>query len=308
MRSALLTHYSGNISACIYYVGGLLIGHPYRDHRTILPRLAGIVDTETYNDIARILTLGCPAHINAHFAHDQVAAYRRYGNHSSIDCNPALVTKAMSKEDARENIFTVNRALGLFVPHINYTPQGILVKPGKKDRLINDSSFQLTPSAIPYNAFTDKNLEPRITFGPAFVTLLTDIYNYRISFPQSEIYLAADDITGAFRLLKFNPSAISAKAIQLGNNLHFAVGQTFGDTTSPPNWDPFSRATCQLARHLLLHPESIPQQDHYMSQLIVTTPPAPNSVTFAQATKDTLNSGKQTAEGTIPPPKFLYAR
>jgi hypothetical protein len=105
----------------------------------------------------------------------------------------------MSKEDARENIFTVHRALGLFVPHINYTPQGILVKPGKKDRLINDSSFQLTPSAIPYNAFTDKNLEPCITFGPAFVTLLTDIYNYRISFPQSEIYLAADDITGAFR-------------------------------------------------------------------------------------------------------------
>ena len=210
----------------------------------------------------------------------------------------------MSKEDARENIFTVNRALGLFVPHINYTPQGILVKPGKKDRLINDSSFQLTPSAIPYNAFTDKNLEPRITFGPAFVTLLTDIYNYRISFPQSEIYLAADDITGAFRLLKFNPSAISAKAIQLGNNIHFAVGQTFGDTTSPPNWDPLSRATCQLARHLLLHPESIPQQDHYMSQLIVTTPPAPNSVTFAQATKDTLNSGKQTAEGTILPPNF----
>jgi hypothetical protein len=304
MRSALLLHYCGDIAACVRYVGGLLIGYPYRDHRVILPRIKNIVDEETYSDIARILILGCPASINAHFSSAQVEAYRRYGNHKTILSNPGLMEKAMAKEDARDNIFTVHRDLAIYVPHINYTPQGLLVKPGKKDRLINDSSFQLDRVSIPYNAFTDKRLEPRITFGPAFTTLLTDIYNYRISFPSNEIYLASDDITGAFRLLKFNLSVVSSKAIQFGNNLHFAVAQTFGDTTSPPNWDPFSRATCQVARHLLSLPNSIPPHDHYMSRVTITDPPAPNSTRFTPVVRDRFNPGKIDQQGYTLPPNY----
>ncbi len=304
MRSALLIHYCGDVATCVRYVGGLLIGYPYRDHRVILPRIKNIVDDETNSDIARILILGCPASINAHFSRTQVEAYRRYGNHKTIQSNPGLMEKAMTKEDARDNIYTVYQDLAIFVPHINYTPQGLLVKPGKKDRLINDSSFQLDRVSIPYNAFTNKRLEPRITFGPAFTTLLTDIYNYPISFPSNEIYLASDDITGAFRLLKFNLSVVSSKAIQFGDNLHFAVAQTFGDTTSPPNWDPFSRATCQVARHLLSTPDSIPPQDHYMSHVSISDPLALKPIQFTQVIHDRFNPGKIDQNGCTLPPNY----
>ncbi len=144
----------------------------------------------------------------------------------------------MTKEDARENIYTVQCDLGIFVPHINYTPQGILIKVGKKDRLIDDSLFQLTCTSTPYNAFTNKKAEPRYTFGSAFLALLSDIYNLCISFPNQEVYLYADNVTGAFRLAKLHPDVVGGKAIQLGNHCHFPVGQTFGDSTSPPNLIP----------------------------------------------------------------------
>ena len=166
--------------------------------------------------------------------------------------------------------------LGLFITNINYTPQGILIKPNKKDRLINDSSFQLTQISIPYNAFTNKKDEPPCTFGPAFITLLIDIYNLRISFPNHELWLGFDDITGAFRLLKFAPEAVSGEAIQVGNNLHFAVAQTFGDTTSPPNWDPFSRATCQIASNLLNMNVDLPTHQTYMNKVKVSPDPEYN--------------------------------
>ena len=295
MRSALLLHFSGDIAACIRYVGGTLLGLPYRSPTIILPRLKGIVDEATYQHIARILTFGCPAKINAHFSAQQVKEYRTYGNHKTIDSNPTLVAKAMNKEDARENIFTVERMLGLFITNINYTPQGILIKPNKKDRLINDSSFQLTQISIPYNAFTNKKDEPPCTFGPAFITLLIDIYNLRISFPNHELRLGSDDITGAFRLLKFAPEAVSGKAIQVGNNLHFAVAQTFGNTTSPPkNWDPFSRATCQIASNLLNMNVELPTHQTYMNKVKVSPDPEYKSITFTKATKDKFNPGKLT--------------
>ena len=304
MRSALLLHFSGDIAACIRYVGGTLLGLPYHSPTIILPRLKGIVDEATYQHIARILTFGCPAKINAHFSAQQVKEYRTYGNHKTIDSNPTLVAKAMNKEDARENIFTVERMLGLFITNINYTPQGILIKPNKKDRLINDSSFQLTQISIPYNAFTNKKDEPPCTFGPAFITLLIDIYNLRISFPNHELRLGSDDITGAFRLLKFAPEAVSGKAIQVGNNLHFAVAQTFGDTTSPPNWDPFSRATCQIASNLLNMNVDLPTHQTYMNKVKVSPDPEYKSITFTKATKDKFNPGKLTDQNTVSPPNF----
>ena len=49
----------------------------------MLPRLKGIVDEPTYQHIARILTFGCPAKINAHFSAQQVKEYRIYGNHKT---------------------------------------------------------------------------------------------------------------------------------------------------------------------------------------------------------------------------------
>jgi hypothetical protein len=49
------------------------------------------------------------------------------------------------------------------------------------------------------NQVTPTNHEATIDFGTAKTKLLTNIYNWRVSFPEEVIYLALADITACFR-------------------------------------------------------------------------------------------------------------
>ena len=65
----------------------------------------------------------------------------RYGNHSSILKNIDKTTKAMNKEDKNQFLIPLPSWTAWFIRHLHLTPQGLLTKPGKSDRLIWDGSF-----------------------------------------------------------------------------------------------------------------------------------------------------------------------
>ena len=51
-------------------------------------------------------------------------------------CEPA-----MNKEDRNQFIIPLPSWLTRFIRHLHITPQGLVIKPGKNDRLIWDGSF-----------------------------------------------------------------------------------------------------------------------------------------------------------------------
>jgi len=101
--------------------------------------------------------------------------------------------------------------------------------------------------SCPYNADCNSELEPDIFFGSAWVRHLTYIYNLRISFFNEEIFITDDDISSAFRQIKYNPNIISAKAFIVGPWLFACTGQNFGDLPSPANFKPIAKARTALA-------------------------------------------------------------
>jgi hypothetical protein len=87
------------------------------------------------------------------------------------------------------------------------------------------------------NDFTSKHSEPEIVFPLAWICYLTWLWNLRITNPRLELYLGGDDVSGAFRQVKYNPNQVAMHAFLVFGVLFMSTGQTFGDCTSPANWE-----------------------------------------------------------------------
>jgi hypothetical protein len=86
------------------------------------------------------------------------------------------------------------------------------------------------------NAFTCKETEPEIDFPKAWLMRLAWLWNLRITYPWLEIYLGDDDVSGAFRQVKYNPDVVAMHPFLVFGVLFMSTGQTFSDCTSPANW------------------------------------------------------------------------
>jgi hypothetical protein len=86
------------------------------------------------------------------------------------------------------------------------------------------------------NDFTCKETEPKIVFPKAWLLYLAWLWNLRITYPWLEIYLGDDDVSGAFRQVKYNPDVVAMHPFLVFGVLFMSTGQTFSDCTSPANW------------------------------------------------------------------------
>jgi hypothetical protein len=100
------------------------------------------------------------------------------------------------------------------------------------------------------NDFTSKHLEPEIVFPLAWIRYLTWLWNLPITYPRLELYLGYDDVSGAFRQDKYNPNLVAMHVFLVFGVLFLSTGQTFGDCTSPANWEPVARNRQQYAQFL----------------------------------------------------------
>jgi hypothetical protein len=197
MRLALLLYYDFDLAVVQRFLGGEHVAE-HRDPDVILPQVQGLLSTQVYNDFEGLLCYGAPAKYNEHGSREEFIAYQNYGNHKTLSKNPAAFRKAMNKEDKREYVLTFPAYLKDFIPDLWLTPNGLLQIPGKKDRVIFDSSFLLHAHSRVFNLCIDKDCEPEIVFSRAWFRYLRRIYNLRISFPNLEILLFDDDVVAAF--------------------------------------------------------------------------------------------------------------
>ena len=187
-----------------------------------------------------------------------------------------------------------------FFYHLHLSPEGLVIKPGKSDRLVFDATFKIHPTSLSLNtAWTHVKDEPPIWYGSAFRRHLLRIWNLRISYPLEDILLWDDDVSGAFRLIKYNPEIASAFAAILNQTLCIPVGQNFGGNTSAQNWEGIAMAREYVAEHFsnpkfknLIH-------KHKNLLSLIQFSKLPHSKTkFISAKADTVNKGVLRSDGT----------
>ena len=103
--------------------------------------------------------------------------------------------------------------------------------------------------------FVRKSVAPHVVamleqpFGKETIArVFTSVTNLRLSYPDEEIYLGDDDVSGAFRHVKYHPNVVGMHSCVIMNCLLLQTGQNFGDNTSPSNWEVIARTRQQLAQ------------------------------------------------------------
>ena len=87
-----------------------------------------------------------------------------YGNYVSIDKNTDKVLKAINKDENNIYIISFPKILTRFIHDLNLTPQGLLIKPGKKYRPIWDGTYIIDHNSKYINMMMDNKKELEITY------------------------------------------------------------------------------------------------------------------------------------------------
>jgi hypothetical protein len=153
------------------------------------------MNKDNVEHIHRILTNGCPSHIDFEEASDMKSFIIEKGNQATFKMYLEMITKTMNKEDRHSHLLPVKLWVLYLSPWCRHTAQGILIKPGKNPRVIFDASTKGSPHKKVLNEFTPTKFEANINFGNAKINLLIRIYNWRISYPRMKIFLTLADIT-----------------------------------------------------------------------------------------------------------------
>ena len=308
MTTAALLHFNGCVADLVRWIGGPHVA-AHRDHPRILATLKEYgVPQGTIETLRRVFLDGIPAFCNADSTEDNFLAYYRYGNHSTVEEEPEKTFQALLKDYRKGYTLLFDPRAVLFMIHCHLTPQGVvdLNTPYKNPRPIFDSSFRPYPWCHAINDWTDKDNEPELTFSSAELDFMVWLYNLRISYPSEEIYIADDDISGAFRLMKYHPNCMAMHTSMQSGYCVVNTGGTFGDNTSPSNFDPIGLARRQLAQRMWVSDLSIvSRMREHLPQLRFAEPPSPDVVsTFRVADKDTVNTGVLTDDGERMPPPY----
>ena len=165
LLTACIIYYDLHIPSVIRYLGGEYLGQ----HLDVPNILAGLRQYSCPDDILldleRILTKGCPTKLVAEDTRANFIDYWKYGNHVSIATNIAKVLQTINKEDKNSFLMVLPAILGRLIPNIRYTPQGLVVKAGKNDRLIWDGSHLIFHYSVCVNMLMDQTLEPTLVYG-----------------------------------------------------------------------------------------------------------------------------------------------
>ncbi len=147
--------------------------------------------------------------------------------------------KTMNKEEHNNFVIPLQAWITRFTPHLFLTPQHNLVKEGWKDRLIFNAAKQPTKDAIPINlmTLTKDGTELDCTFGMVMTDFLTHLWNLRISYPDCDVAVHANDVKSCFRQLKHHCNVMGAFSFVIDTILFLQCGLTFGSNFSPANWN-----------------------------------------------------------------------
>jgi hypothetical protein len=265
---ACLLHYDGRVSDVMRFAGNNYTG-AHRNIKERVKRLQGLVDDDLLERYITIMTTGAPTKFNAESSAENTRLYWRKGNHSSIQ--PALeqVQKTMNKEERNNHVLALPNWTYRFLPDCFITPQHNLVKPGKADRLIFDASLKHDAFAVPVNGMTSthEGIELDCIFGDTFKKVLTRIWNLRLTYPNHDIIIHANDVKSCFRQIKHHPDVVGAFSYIIAAFLYIQCGLAFGSDFSPQAWEPCRRMAEQLAEKLCQDDSLVIKHKQYLDQL-----------------------------------------
>lgn len=306
MTTAALLHFNGSAADMVRWIGGPHVA-AHRDHPSILKRLrSASTPKPVLKNLERIFTSGIPNRCNASSTEANFQAYSDYGNHSTVEEEPEKTMQTVIKDNKRGYTLLFDRRAIRFVEHCHLTPQGVvdLDTPYKNPRPIFDSSFRPLPWCHAINDWTHKSYEPPLTFAGAEMGLMIWMYNLRITYPSEDIYLADDDISGAFRHTKITPDLVAMHtSVQAGYGV-FSTGATFGGNVCPPNFDPIACGRRSLSRHLWLTDSTVEMRTRKYLPTLRLAPPCSDQSVFVPSDSDSLNVGVLDANGYRLPPPF----
>jgi hypothetical protein len=228
-------NFEGDAGALAMFMGGPHRAW-YRDVPAIVTELRGKVEDEVVDELERIFTYGIPRFCNATSTKDNFQAYFAYGNHQSYDKSPAKSRAALAKDHRKGYVICFDQRLISFVLNCHMTPQGMadLNKLFKSPQSIFDSSHHVFTWCMAINDWTSKFTEPQVLCAAAELPFMIWLWNLRADYPFDEIYLMDDDVSGAFRHMKYALLLIAMHtARQCGFGV-FYTGGTFCDNTTLP--------------------------------------------------------------------------
>ena len=251
MTTACLLHFNGDVATMVRWIGGPHV-NAHLNVATVLATLKPVVDKDIYADVARILTLGAPALCNAEATEENFQAYLAYGNHQSVTNNQAVFESTIIKQSKRGLTLIMDPAMIHFALNAHLSPQGLvdILHKRRKPRPLSDSSFRPFPGAYAINDWTHKKNEPALHFADSFHRFCIWQWNLAITYPNLDRHTGDDDVQCAFPRIKYNPQLVAMHSAISNGTLMMSTGLTFGDNTSPSNWEPIARARQQLAQKL----------------------------------------------------------
>ena len=309
--TAALFHYNLDVSLLMRFLGNNFTGE-YRhvDEACRKLRLHGI-PADLIAKYRRVMLTGCPNHFVAETSRENALLYLRRRNGPTIARKLDQVQKTMNKEDKNNFVIPLPHWLARFLPHVFFTPQHILEKPGKKDRQIFDGSKRYNPHCTSLNMMTSTHLgtEDDCLFGNVRTKIYKQIYNIRLTFgTKYDIVVHANDVKSCFRQIKLHPDIMGAFSYIIAERLFLSCGLPFGTDFSPQNWEPVRRILELLAESLFNDASLREKHAQYINQLVYDQSLGKaQKRPFTKATGDSLNPGVLNDDGTQQPtPHFYY--
>ncbi|KAI2498468.1 hypothetical protein MHU86_16052 [Fragilaria crotonensis] len=264
---------------------------------------------DIHSDLSRILLLGAPSECKASATEENFQAFLNYGNHDSVTNNQEVYASTIVKQSKRGLTLIMDPRLVHFALNAHLSPQGLVdvIHHRRKPRPLSDSSFRPWPGAMAINDWTNKKNEPKLYFASSFMNFCKWQWNLAITYPHHDRHTGDDDVQCAFPRLKYNPQLVAMHSSISNNTLSMNTGLTFGDNTSPSNWEPIARARQQLAQHYWLNqPEMVLEKAKLFLPPFQFAPSATEEekAAFAVAIPDSLNTGVVDANGIRRPPTY----
>lgn len=140
------------------------------------------------------------------------------------------------------------------------SPQGLVdvLHDRRKPRpLLSNSIFRPWPGAMAINDWMSKHNKPKLHFAQSFLNFCIWQWNLALTCPDSDRHTGDDDVQCAFPRIKYNPQLVAMHSSISNGTLSMSTDLSFGDNSSPSNWEPIARARQQLAQHLWHKPDII---------------------------------------------------
>lgn len=299
MAGALLVHFGLEPGIAVRCLGLEYTG-ANRDVETTLSTIKSHVNEEDYEHIERILTQGCPVEFDVEESAKSKLEIINRGNQKAFDNKTKEVREMMNKEEKFSHVVPLEQYILEASPYMRATPQIIVQKPGKDDRVAWNGTGKRTADDFAMNDVTPTDNEAEVTFGSTWRDFLVWLYNIRVSYPDSDILLGMADIKACFRYPRIAPDLVGAFGFMAMNLYFLATAMVFGSTVSANSWEPFRRAI-EIMTMVYYNTDGLVEKHADYLNMIDWHTDCPEDQKFTRSKSCPINPGIFNADGKMKP-------